>query len=81
MSQQFKTKRPRRYSEEDLKRALSAVENGTAHREAARLYNVPPRTIYCHLQDTKARRMGRGRQLNATEERLLVDQLKKFGNT
>ncbi|GAU91705.1 hypothetical protein RvY_03911 [Ramazzottius varieornatus] len=45
MSQQFKTKRPRRYSEEDPKRALSAVENGTGHREAARLYNEASKSV------------------------------------
>ncbi|GAU90271.1 hypothetical protein RvY_02709 [Ramazzottius varieornatus] len=81
MSQPFKTKRPRRYTEEALKDALSAVENGMGLREAARVFKVPRNTVSRYVQDTKARRLGKERKLNDFEEGLLVDLLKKFGNT
>ncbi|GAV01519.1 hypothetical protein RvY_12218 [Ramazzottius varieornatus] len=81
MSQPFKTKRPRRYTEEALKDALSAVENGMGLREAARVFKVSRNTVSLYVQDTKARRMGKERKLNDFEEGLLVDLLKKFGNT
>ncbi|GAV02585.1 hypothetical protein RvY_13129 [Ramazzottius varieornatus] len=81
MSQPFKTKRPRRYNEEALKDALSAVDNVMGLREAARVFKVPRNTVPRYVQDTKARRMGKERTLNDFEEGLLVDLLKKFGNT
>ncbi|GAU90248.1 hypothetical protein RvY_02695 [Ramazzottius varieornatus] len=72
MSQPFKTKRPRRYTEEALKDALSAVENGMGLREAARVFKVPRNTVSRYVQDTKARRLGKERKLNDFEEGLLV---------
>ncbi|GAV08497.1 hypothetical protein RvY_18179 [Ramazzottius varieornatus] len=50
-------------------------------REAARVFKVPRKTVSRYVQDTKARRMGKERKLNDFEEGLLVDLLRKFGNT
>ncbi|GAV01307.1 hypothetical protein RvY_12041 [Ramazzottius varieornatus] len=52
MSQSFTTKRYRRYTEEALKDALSAVGNGMGLREAAPVFRLPRSTVLRHVEDT-----------------------------
>ncbi|GAV08976.1 hypothetical protein RvY_18588 [Ramazzottius varieornatus] len=52
MSQPFKTKGYRRYTEEAPKDALSAVGNGMALREAAPVFKLSRSTFLRYVEDT-----------------------------
>ncbi|GAV07149.1 hypothetical protein RvY_17024 [Ramazzottius varieornatus] len=80
MSEGFKIKRRRKYTEERLQDAVRAVANGMSVRKASLTFCVPRGTIINYEQSPIAQQLGRKTKLDPTEEALLVDMWIGSGN-
>ncbi|GAU92084.1 hypothetical protein RvY_04214 [Ramazzottius varieornatus] len=80
MSEGFKIKRRRKYTEEYLQDAVRAVADGMSVRKASLTFCVPRGTIINYEKSPIAQQLGRKTKLDPTEEALLVDMLSGFGN-
>lgn len=68
----------KRYSEEDLQKAIAAIENGMAKREAAKRFSVPRATLQFRLSDRYVKPShGPPTVLSSDEEKLIVDWIKE----
>ncbi|GAU87349.1 hypothetical protein RvY_00216 [Ramazzottius varieornatus] len=81
MSEGFKNKNRRTYTEESLKDTVRAMANRMTVRIASLTFGVPWMTIVRYERSPMAQKQGRPTKLDETEEALLMDMLMAFGNS